>query len=78
MTSPRKTLKLQDLIVHINGILENSTDDMQQARHAVASVLETQLMNANVYKGFKYIGEGNEAGQIDDSRRAYYLHWILL
>lgn len=51
----RTTVKLRNLIDDVNGRILHTPDDMRAERLALASLLETQLMNAGVYSGYCYL-----------------------
>jgi len=72
MPRPRKTVELLVLTQKVNRILAATADELSAERAVVASLLCDVLIECDAYSGFRYVGEGNEAGAIDETRRSYY------
>lgn len=69
----RKTFNVGDFVRLVNRRLVETPDVAVRERLTICSMVEMVLMDSDQYKGFRYLGAGNEAGQLDDSRRAYYV-----
>jgi len=67
MTRERKTVAIVDLIDTANAMLADSIDECRDGRIAIAVYLERILMDANAYRGFRFI-DGT-----DETRRSYYV-----
>lgn len=88
----RKTVAIKDLIEKVNRMNRMSTCGRQH-RDGWNTLLEQVLVEADVYRGFSYLEQGDvppgsppgiirgatPEGNIypDDSRRAYQLHYSL-
>lgn len=82
MPQPRKTTPVRELKDMVNYHLRLRDDKVStpESRRAMASLLESVLMRANAYKGFKYLlSEYQEhwsglelKPDMDDTRREYY------
>lgn len=72
MPRPRKTVSLAEVVTIANRRLACTPDEMTDERRATSSFACELLMDANAYAGFRYIGEGNQAGAIDDTRVQIY------
>lgn len=76
----RKTVEVVTAIEKANFFLANTQDEMSAERKGVASFLETLLMQAGAYAGFRYLesagitrNEQGYAASIDDETRVEYI-----
>lgn len=86
--TPRKTIDVDFVLQRANAYLRLTPDENTESRKAIASLLESVLMEANVYQGFGYIKstfdengiyQSNEPtryerGVTDETRVQYYRH----
>lgn len=70
MAQPRKTIPVDVLKDHVNGMLAKSVPEVKDGRIAMALVLEWALMETGNYHGFRFTDGDN--GMSDDTRRSYY------
>jgi len=73
----RKTFRVEGFIVKVNTMIAATNDDMAAERLALATVLESVLIETGNYHGFNYLrSEWTEEGTLkpgaDLSRRRYY------
>ena len=53
----KKTVKIDEVITRINDMILHTPDDRADARGALAILAEGILMDANRYRGFRYLEE---------------------
>ena len=73
MARARKTIKVADVVVEVNRMLDESTCE-SSIRLGMISVLEMVLHRTNNYRGFSYLSlhhPGLDQPGHDDSRRRY-------
>ena len=73
----RKTFRVEGFIVKVNTMIAATNDDMAAERLALATVLESVLLETGNYHGFNYLltewtEEGTLRPDADRSRRRYY------
>jgi hypothetical protein len=83
---PRKSVKVADILRDANkrlGVPDSERPGLadmspfQAYRLGVASLAECVLHGADAYAGFGYIDSPFVAGQTDETRRVYYVHWVI-
>jgi hypothetical protein len=67
----RKTVDVDRVREIANKMLADSADKCIDGRKAVATLLESILMDTGNYHGFRYI-DGTPVGAVDDTRRRYH------
>jgi hypothetical protein len=70
MSTPRKTISVEDVKTIANGMLANSQEQLTESREAIAVLLERVLLDTSNYKGYRHI-DGNQ-GHTDPTLRYYY------
>ena len=65
----RKTFDVDNFRIMVNAMIADSPRDAREGRVALSVLLETVLMQAGRYAGFRYT-DGNQ-GNTDDTRRIY-------
>ena len=57
----RKTLNISDLVNNANSMLKHSADECADMRRGMMNLVETTLMGAGAYKGYRYLSPADMA-----------------
>lgn len=80
MSRKRTTVKIVDLVDQINTALRESPPEWKEARLALSVVADKVLIDANQYKGFRYLPTEWDGSKLkegyDDTRREYYVYHL--
>jgi len=68
--SVRKTIRVSDLTAKINKMIAATPDNFTAERLALATLLESVLMDTGNYHGYRHTDGAR--GTLDDTRRSYY------
>lgn len=55
MSKSRKTVAIADVVAKVNRMIEVSPDDHKQGRYALATLLESVLLDTDNYAGYNYL-----------------------